>query len=339
MPESIDIRGNALSYPLLLALGFVLLTTPATAATGKNDASRGFPLRPVRLVVPYPPGGATDIMARIVSAKISDIWGQSVVIDNRPGGGGLIGAEMAAKAAPDGYTLYIGTISSLSTNVSMYKNLPYDPVRDFAPVTQLSASPYVLVANPSVPVRTVQELVTLAKTRPGKLNYGSAGPGGGVHLSMELFKSMTGADIVHVPYKGTGPSLVDLIAGQTQVSMAGFLSIAPHLKSSKVRGIAVSSLKRASAVPALPTIAESGLPGYEANSWNGVLAPARAAPALVKLLHADFVTALRSPEVQARVTGEGTEVVGNTPAEFGAYIRSEIRKWAKVVQESGAKIN
>jgi tripartite-type tricarboxylate transporter receptor subunit TctC len=327
-------------YPLLLILLSALLAAPALAATaGKAETSRSFPLRSVRLVVPYPPGGATDIMARIVSAKISDIWGQSVVIDNRPGGGGLIGAEMAAKAAPDGYTLYIGTISSLSTNVSMYKNLPYDPVRDFAPVTQLSASPYVLVTNPSVPVKTVKELLALAKARPGTLNYGSAGPGGGVHLSMELFKSMTGADIVHVPYKGTGPSLVELIAGQTQVTMAGFLSIAPHLKSGKVRGIAVSSLKRASTLPALPTIAESGLDGYEANSWNGVLAPARASAALVKQLHADFVSALRSPELQARVTGEGAEIVGNTPAEFGAYIKSEIRKWAKVVQESGAKIN
>jgi tripartite-type tricarboxylate transporter receptor subunit TctC len=261
------------------------------------------------------------------------------VIDNRPGGGGLIAAEMAIKAAPDGYTLYIGTISSLSTNVSMYKNLPYDPVRDFAPVTQLSSSPYVLVTNPSLPVKTVKELVALAKSKPGTLNYGSSGPGGGVHLSMELFKSMTGADIVHVPYKGTGPSLVELIGGQTQVSMAGFLSIAPHLRSSKVRGIAVSSLKRSQAVPALPTIAESGLEGYEASSWNGVLAPVRTPAALVKQLHTDFVGALRSPELQARVTGEGTEIVGNTPAEFGAYIKSEIKKWAKVVQESGAKIN
>lgn len=327
-------------YPLLLILLSVLLAAPALAATaGKAETSRSFPLRPVRLVVPYPPGGATDIMTRIVGAKISELWAQSVVIDNRPGGGGLIGAEMAAKASPDGYTLYIGTISSLATNVSMYKNLPYDPVRDFAPVTQLSASPYVLVTNPSVPVRTVKELVALAKARPGTLNYGSAGPGGGVHLSMELFKSMTGADIVHVPYKGTGPSLVELIAGQTQVTMAGFLSIAPHLKNGKVRGIAVSSLKRASALPALPTIAESGLDGYEANSWNGVLAPARASATLMKQLHADFVSALRSPELQARVTGEGAEIVGNTPAEFGAYIRSEIKKWAKVVQESGAKIN
>lgn len=327
-------------YRQLLVLFSVLLAAPVMAATaGKTEISRNFPTRPVRLVVPYPPGGATDIMARIVSAKISEIWGQSVVIDNRAGGGGQIAAEMAAKAAPDGYTLYIGTISSLATNVSMYRNLPYDPVRDFAPVTQLSASPYVLVSNPAVPVKTVKELVALAKSRPGALNYGSAGPGGGVHLSMELFKSMTGTDIVHVPYKGTGPSLIDLIAGQTQVSMAGFLSIAPHLKSGKVRGIAVSSLKRASAVPALPTIAESGLEGYEANSWNGVLAPVRASAALVKQLHTDFVIALRTPELQARVTGEGTEIIGNTPAEFGAYIRSEIKKWAKVVKESGAKIN
>lgn len=327
-------------YRLLLVLSSLLLITPGAAvAAGKTETARGFPTRPVRLVVPYPPGGATDIMARIVSAKISEVWGQSVVVDNRPGGGGQIAAEMAAKAAPDGYTLYIGTISSLATNVSMYRNLPYDPVRDFAPITQLSASPYVLVTNPALPVKTVKELVALAKARPGALNYGSAGPGGGVHLSMELFKSMTGADIVHVPYKGTGPSLVELIAGQTQVSMAGFLSIAPHLKSGRVRGIAVSSLKRASAVPALPTIAESGLEGYEANSWNGVLAPVRASAALVKQLHADFITALRTPELQARVTGEGTEVVGNTPAEFGAYIKSEIKKWAKVVKESGAKIN
>ncbi len=278
-------------------------------------------------------------MARIVSARISEIWGQPVVIDNRPGGGGLIAAETASKAAPDGYTLYVGTISSLSTNVSMYKKLPYDPVRDFAPITQFSASPYVLVTNPSLPVKTVKELVALAKARPGSLNYGSAGPGGGVHLSIELFKSMTGADIVHVPYKGTGPSLVDLIAGQTQVSMAGFLSIAPHLRSGKVRGIAVSSLRRSQAVPALPTIAESGLDGYEASSWNGVLAPVRASPALVKQLHADFVRALDSPELQARVTGEGTEIIGNSPSEFGAFIKSEIRKWAKVVQDSGAKIN
>jgi tripartite-type tricarboxylate transporter receptor subunit TctC len=248
-------------YRLLLVLSsMLLLITPAAAsAASKTETARSFPTRPVRLVVPYPPGGATDIMARIVSAKIGELWGQSVVIDNRAGGGGQIAAEMAAKAAPDGHTLYIGTISSLATNVSMYRNLPYDPVRDFAPITQLSASPYVLVTNPSLPVKTVKELVALAKARPGTLNYGSAGPGGGVHLSMELFKSMTGTDIVHVPYKGTGPSLIDLIAGQTQVSMAGFLSIAPHLKSGKVRGIAVSSHKRASAVPALPTIAESGL--------------------------------------------------------------------------------
>jgi len=322
-------------------MGFTLLRKGvgiAFAAVAVVMPARGqeYPNRPVRVVVPFPAGGGTDIVARMVTQKLAESMSANFVIDNRGGAGGTIGTELAAKSAADGYTLVIVS-GSHAINPSLYKKLPYDAVRDFAPVTLLVSGPGLLVVHPSVPARTVKELIALARSKPGQLFYASAGSGTPPHLAAELFKTMARVDIVHVPYKGNTPAFVDLLSGQVSLSFPTIPSALPHVKSGKLRVLAVTSAQRSKTVPDIPTIAESGLPGYEASSWYGVLAPAGTAGAVVGKLQKEIAKVLRDPHVRDKLLGQGLDPVGNSPAEFAAMIKSEIGKWAKVVQASGAK--
>ena len=304
-------------------------------ATGPAGAAERYPTHPIRAIVPFAPGGATDIMARAISAKLSERLGQQVVVDNRAGAGGNIAATIAARSAPDGHTLFFGTISTLATNVSTFRKLPYDPLRDFAPVTTTAVSPMFLVTHPSVPAASYGELVALAKAKPGHLNYASSGTGGASHLMMELFLSQTGLKATHVPYKGAGPALVDLIAGQVQFSLQQPPSAIPYLGTGKLRAHAVTSKKRIAAASEVPTTAEVGLPQFDVASWQGMVVAKGTPPAIVKRLHAEVRSALASKELQDRLLAEGSEPGGITPEAFGEHIRREIARWAQVVKIAG----
>jgi tripartite-type tricarboxylate transporter receptor subunit TctC len=276
-------------------------------------------------------------MARLVSQKLNESMGQPIVVDNRAGAGGAVGCEIAAKAAPDGYTLLLGSSGNLSVNPSLYKKLPYDPVKDFQPITQLEAGPQVLVVHPAVTAKSVQELIALAKARPHALNFASGGTGTGNHLASELFKATAGIDIVHVPYKGTGQALTDLVGGQVQMMMSSLLPAIPQIKAGRLRGLAVTSVKRTPVLPELPTIAESGMAGFETTSWHGILVPAKTPKVIATRLHDELVKMLAQPDVRARLASEGIDAIGNTPQEFAAYIRSETVKYAKVIKQAGIK--
>jgi len=316
-----------------------VLTCVALAAAGPVGLAlaQGYPGKPIRIVVPFPPGGGTDIVARILTQKLSESFGANFVIDNRAGAGGSIGTEMVAKAPPDGYTL--GIVSgSHAINPSLYSKLPFDAVRDFAPVTMLVSGPGLLVVHPSLPVKTVKELIALAKGKPGQLNYASAGNGTPPHLAGELFKSMAGVDMVHVPYKGNTPAFVDLISGQVSLSFPTIPSALPHVQAGRLRALAVTSRKRSAVMPQLPTIAESGLPGYDTSSWFGMLAPAGTPREIVRKLQQESAKVLQLRDVREKLLSQGLEPVGSTPEEFAATIESEIAKWAKVVKASGARV-
>jgi tripartite-type tricarboxylate transporter receptor subunit TctC len=315
----------------------VLLVAAVTGSACATAGAQNYPTKPIRFIVGFAPGGATDIIARALAQKLSDVFGQQVVVDNRAGGGGTIAASMTAKAPPDGYTMLMGTISTLATNVSTYKNLPYDPLRDFAPVTLAAATPYLVTVTGNLPAATLKEFIALAKTKPGGLNYGTSGAGGGAHLSVELFRSMAGIDLVHIPYKGAALALTEVIAGQIQMSFSQPLIVLPHLKTGRVRALAITSAKRSTALPEFPTIAESGVPGYESSSWQGIVVPTGTPPAIVTRLHAELVKGLRAKDIGERLAAEGTDPVGSSPAEFGVYIQREIAKWAKVVKDAGIK--
>jgi tripartite-type tricarboxylate transporter receptor subunit TctC len=307
------------------------------AVLAGNAWAQTYPTKPIRFIVGYVPGGGTDMMARTLSGKLSNSMGQQVIVDNRAGGGGLIAAVIAAKASPDGYTLFAGTISTLATNVSMYSKLPYDPVRDFAPVTLTSMSPYLLLVNPAIPVATLREFIALAKATPGRINYASASSGSGNHLSQEMFKFMAGIDIVHVPYKGAADQLTALIAGEVQASFIQVQVALPQVRAGRIKVLAITSAQRLAVVSEVPTIAEAGVPGYEATSWQGVVVPTGTPRAIVNRLYGEIAKALQTPEVKARLAAEGSTPGGITPEEFAAHIKSEIAKWAKVVKASGAK--
>ncbi|HEY7742758.1 MAG TPA: tripartite tricarboxylate transporter substrate binding protein [Burkholderiales bacterium] len=315
-----------------LVLCAVLLTLPAVQAW----AQAGYPTRPLRLIVPSSAGGGTDIVARIIQPKLSERLGQPVVIENRPGAGTMIGIEIASKAAPDGYTILMG-LSTLAINSAVYAKVPYDPVLDFAPITQLIASPAVLFVHPSLPVKTVKELIAFARARPGQLNYASAGTGTFPHMSMELFLTMARLRMEHIPYKGTGPAMIDMLAGQTATMVAPILTPIPHIRSGRLRGLGITSSERSPVAPEIPTVAEAGLRGYEAVQWYGALAPARTPPEIVARLHQDFAAILQLPDIRKRFAGDGTQPVGSTPEQFRAYIQSELAKWAKVAQAAGIK--
>ncbi len=318
---------------MLAGLAAIALAQPAAAQ------APAYPTKAIRLVVPFPPGGATDILARNVAQKLSETWGQSVVVDNRPGAGGNIGSELVAKAAPDGYTLEMGTVGTHAINASLYSKMPYDHVKDFAPIILVAGVPNVLVVNPSLPVNSVQELIAYAKANPGKLNFASSGPGTSIHLSGELFKVMAGVQMTHVPYKGSAPALQDLLGGQVQLMFDNLPPSLPQIKGGKLRALAVTSLTRAPALPDVPTIAESGLPGFEASSWFGILAPAGTPPAIIAKVNAEVAKWLASPEGKEKLVAIGANAAGGSPEDFARHIQVETAKWAKVVKESGAKVD
>ena len=322
--------------PVLTAALTALCFSTSAAA---QSAQPRYPVKPIRGIVGFVPGGGTDLMARALAQKLSEAFGQQVIIDNRAGGGGIIAATMARDAPPDGYTIFFGTISTLAANVATNPALPYEPLRDFAPITMTSYNPYLMVVHPGVPAKTVKEFIALARAKPGQLNYASSGSGGGVHLAMELFRSMTKLDMVHVPYKGAAPSITDLIGGQVQMTFAQPSVSLAHAKAGKLRVLGVTSAKRISAWPEAPPIAEAGgIPGYEATSWQGVVAPAKTPRAIVDRLHGEVVKALASPELRAKLAAESSEAGGMPPEQFGRHIANEIAKWKRVVKEANIKI-
>ncbi|MGH8702154.1 MAG: tripartite tricarboxylate transporter substrate binding protein [Burkholderiales bacterium] len=304
------------------------------AAAGAAFAQAGYPGKPVRMVVPSSAGGGTDIVARIIAPELSKRLGQQVVIDNRPGAGTMIGIEVAAKSPPDGYTLLMG-LSTLAINSALYKKVPYDPVRDFAPITQAVSSASIIVVHPSVPVKTLKELIAFARARPGQLNYASAGTGTYPHMTMELFLSMAKLQMVHIPYKGTAPAMIDMLAGQVATMAATVLTGMPHIRSGRLRPLGITSSARSSVAPDIPTIAEAGLPGYESVQWYGMLAPARTPKDIITRLHAEATGVLKQPEIKARLAADGADTVGSSPEEFARYIQSELVKWAKVARDAG----
>jgi tripartite-type tricarboxylate transporter receptor subunit TctC len=313
------------------------IAAAALIACATGAAAQNYPARPIRLIVPQPPGGSTDLVARPLGKVLGDLFGQSIVVDNRPGAGSLIGTDAVAKAAPDGYTLLM-VAASFTINPSLHKQLPFDPVADFTPVSLLSAFPNLLVVHPSVPARSVKELIALAKSKPGELNYGSSGVATGTHLSMEMFKYMAGGlDIVHVPFKGGPPGVNALVAGQVQANMSTISTALPHVKAGALRALAVSSARRAPSLPDVPTVAEAGVPGYDYSSWVGLLAPAKTPQAVVARLAAESARAVQAAEIRKVLSLEGAEPVGSSPEEFSALIRREIGAWKKVVEAAGIK--
>jgi len=307
----------------------------ALLAATTQAAAQEYPAKPVRMIVGFAAGGGTDTTARPIAQKLSELFGQQVFVDNRPGAAGNIATDIAAKASPDGYTILMGTVAALSINPSLYANLPFDPERDLAPVTQAVDSTNILSLHQSVPANSVKELIELAKSK--SLNYGSSGVGGTGHLAGELFNLMTGVKLVHVPYKGGAPAMVDLVAGRVELVFATAASAVPHIKAGRIKGIAVTTGKRSALMPELPTIAEAGLAGYEANNWYGLMVPANTPRAIINRLNAETVKVLNMPEVKTFLFNQGLDAAPSTPEEFGAYIRSERAKWAKIVKASGAK--
>ena len=309
----------------------------AFAFTGAAHAQ--YPTKPIKIVVPFPAGGTTDILARAVAADLQKAFGQAVVVENKAGTGGNIGSDSVAKSSPDGYTLLMGTVGTHAINVSLYPKMPYDAVKDFAPVSLVAGVPNVLVASPSFPVNSVKDLVDAAKKAPDKITFASSGSGTSIHLSGELFKQLAGVQMTHVPYKGSSAALPDVISGQVNVMFDNAPSVIQHIRGGKLKAIAVTSDKRSPALPGVPTIAESGLPGFEASSWFGVLAPAATPKDIVDKLSGAIAKSLQTPEMKERLAGQGAVAVGNTPEQFSAHIKSEIDKWSKVVKASGAKVD
>jgi tripartite-type tricarboxylate transporter receptor subunit TctC len=312
-------------------IAIVAFTPPAFCA------EPAYPTKPVRMIAPYPPGGTSDIIARIIGQKLFDAWGQQIVVDNRAGANGGIGCELAAKSPADGYTLLVGNMTPIAANPSLYRKLGYDSLRDFAGVTLVAAGPNVLVVNPSLPVKSVQDLIAYAKTNPGKLNFGSGGAGSPAHLAGEMFKTLTGVAMTHVPYKGTVLSVNDLIAGQVQLVFSDAPPAVPHVKSGKLRALAVTGAKRTPLLPELPTVAEAGVAGFALDNWWGILVPAGTPKPIVNRINADIVKAMQMNDVKERFANLGVEAIYSTPPVFDAYIKSEIAKLAKIIQASGAR--
>jgi tripartite-type tricarboxylate transporter receptor subunit TctC len=312
---------------------FAALAVPAFAQAP-------YPAKPIRIVVPFPAGGTTDILARAVAAKLTETTGQPVVVDNRPGAGGNIGAELVAKSAPDGYTFLMGTVGTHAINPSLYAKMPYDHVKDFAPVILVAGVPNVLEINPSLPVNNVQELIAYIKANPGKVNFASSGSGTSIHLSGELFKTMAGVQITHVPYKGSAPALQDLVGGQVQIMFDNLPSSLALIKGGKLKALAVTSAERSTALPDVPTVAEAGLPGFEASSWFGLLAPAGTPKEAIAKINGEVAKWLSTPEAKEKLASQGAiAAAGLTPEDFAKHIATETAKWNKVVKESGAKVD
>ena len=319
----------------------VLLLVFATLAAGAPVAAlgEGYPTKPIRLVVPFPAGGSLDVVARAIGQKLTEAWGQPVVIDNRPGAGGNIGADLVAKSAPDGYTILEGALSTHAVNVSLYSKMPYDPVRDFAPITLVAVTPNVLVLNPSVPANSVKELIAYAKANPGKLSFGSGSNGSAGHLAGELFKTEAGVDMVHVPYKGAAPAMQDLLSGQIQLMFDNLANSMQQVRAGKLKALAVTTEHRSTLVPDLPTLSESGLPGFDISTWWGFFAPAGTPKEIIVKWNTEVARILATPEMKAFFAQQGAEPSPTSPEAFGAMIRREIAKYAKIVKASGAKVD
>ncbi len=318
---------------LICCLTAIALIAPVAAL------GQGYPDKPIRVIVPVPAGGTPDVVARMVAPGLSNLLGQQLVMDNRGGAGGLIGAELAAKAIPDGYTLFFSSPGALTILPHLQKHVAYDTLRDFLPISLVSIGPFLLITHPSVPAKTVKELVALAKSEPGKLNYASAGNGAANHLAMELFKSMADINLTHVPYKGAPQAVTDLIGGNVNLMFNSIPPVMQHIKSGRLRLLGVSSAKRSPQLPDVPTISEAGVPGYESITWFGLLAPAKTPSPIVTRLHEALVKVVRTPEMKAQLELQGYDPVGSTPAEFATFIRAESAKYAKVVKLSGAKVD
>lgn len=316
----------------------VAFAAAAAALTAPLLHAEQWPAKPVKILFGFPAASATDVIARTVGQKLSQKWGQSVIIDNRPGAGGNLGSALAAKAAPDGYTIFFGTVAN-AISTTLYSKLDYDYLKDFTPITLVATTPLVLVANPALPVKNVKELIEYARANPGKLNFGSGGVGTSNHLAGEMFKSETGTKLVHVAYKGTPAAYTDLFSGQISLMWDNIVAVTPHIKAGRLKPLAVTSAKRSPSLPDVPTMEEAGLPGFEAVSWIGALVPVGTPQPIVDKIHTDLVAVLQMPDVKQQLGALGAVVVGNTPEQFAAWNRSEIAKWAKAVKESGARID
>ncbi len=303
-----------------------------------GHAQEIYPSKPIRIVIPYPPGGASDVTARLLGQKMAEAWGQQVVPDNRPGANGIVALEHVAKSAPDGYTLLMANLGPNAINPAVYAKLPYDPIRDFSTVTLTTLVPQVLVATPALEAKNLRELIALAKASPGKLNYGNGGNGSANHLGVELMASIAGIRLTAVPYKGDAQAMTDAIAGQVSLTLPTVVAAAPHIKSGKLRPLAVSTRQRVAALPEVPTMEEAGVPGYESFSWGGIMVPAGTPPAIVNRLHAEFARILRLPDIQERMEGLGATVLAQGPAEFAAFLQNEIRKWDGVAKKAAIRL-
>ncbi len=302
-------------------------------------AAQSYPAKPIRLLVPFPPGAGADVVARTLAQKVTEVLSVQVIVDNRGGAGGTMGAAIAARAAPDGYTLMMGSIASLGTAQGLFKDLPYNPLNDFTPITLAARSPSGFLTTPNLPAKSVKEVIALAKAQPGKLNYSSSGGGSPSHLGMELFKSMAGVNLVHIPYRGPAEALNALVMNEAQVEIQSMLSATPFVQGGRLRLLATTGSKRLAEYPDVPTVAEAAVPGYAVYTWFGVVAPAGVPPPVLARLHAALVQALTSPEMRRQFTNQGAEVVANTPAEFSAFLREEVAKWNKVIRDSGARVD
>jgi tripartite-type tricarboxylate transporter receptor subunit TctC len=312
----------------LLALGL----WPAAAA------GQAYPVKPIRFIVPFPPGGGNDTIARLIGQRLTASTGQQVIVDNRPGAGGAIGADAAAKSAADGYTMFLAGVATHGINPNLRRKLPYDPLRDFDAVSLIASAPLLVVIHPSLPVKSVKELAALARARPGQINYASNGAGGSSHLAVEMFKMMTGTKMTHIPYKGLSPALTELLAGEVQVMFSSAVAMLPQVKAGKLRAIAMTGSKRSPAIPEIPTVAEAGVPGYETGSWYGIVVPAGSPRAAIDRLSKEIVAIVHSPEITKRLNDEAVIPVGGTPEQFTAHIKAELARWEKVIKQSGMVI-
>jgi tripartite-type tricarboxylate transporter receptor subunit TctC len=316
-----------------------LLVALIGVACAQHASGQSYPVKPIRFYTPYPPGGTTDILARIFGAKMHEAWGQPVIVEAKPGAGGNIGADFVAKAPPDGYTILMGASGPLAINASLFSKLPYDPAKDFAPVVLSASVPLVLITHPSLPVKNVREFIALIKARPGQFNYASAGPGSPQHLTAEMFKFMAKVEMTHIPYKGSGPAIVDLVGGQIPFAFESMIPVLPHVKSGKLRGLAVTSAARSPVLPEIATVAESGVAGFESIAWYGVVAPAGTPRDIVAKLNGEMARIANLPDIKQRLIEMGSPPVAGTPEQFGALIKSEIPKWGKVVKQAKVSLD
>jgi tripartite-type tricarboxylate transporter receptor subunit TctC len=332
-------RGTTIVDKRKWMLAFATMTAVALLSNARVFAqAAAFPTKPVRIIVAFPPGGGTDIVARVMAPKLAELWGgQQAIVDNRAGASGVIGTEAAARAAPDGYTWLLGTMGNLTVNQYLYPRMPVDPQRDLTALTQVVAVHFVMVAHPSLPAKNVKELIALAKARPGQINYSSSGPGGAPHLAGELLKSMAGISLVHIPYKGSGPSFTDLLGGQVSLTCDSLLQALPYIKAGRLKALAVLGSKRSKLLPDVPTVAESGVPGYELTNWFGLVVPAATPKDLITRLYGDVSKVLAQPDVRDKIEGMGADVIDSTPDQFAAFMRAETTKWAKVIKQANIR--